>query len=266
MNCGYPAAVGGDFCEFCAGRAPAKRPAGFGTGAGALFAGFSFLLKTPRTKRYAAAPVAIAGVIFTIAAFALWNVSEPLRHAAGGAAWIPDFAKAIITFLLGIVFFTIFIITVWFTAAPVTAVLAAPFLDIIVGRVDEAASGRARALPGSFWKNIIFAVGQSVPIVALIVSLNLAAIAVAWIPPAGPFVSFILLSFGAGLGALDIATARRGFTISQKLRVLKMNTGAVLGLGTALVFLAFIPLVGWMLTIPLAAAGGGLLMYQLRMK
>lgn len=243
-----------------------RRPAGFGAGLRAFGDGLVFLLKTSRSKRHAVAPVAIAGVIFTIAAWALWNLSEPLRTAPAQVEWLPEWARAIVIFILGALMMAVFLVVMWFTAAPVTAAVAAPFLDLLVARVDEVKAGKARSVGGPAARNLIFAIGQSCIMIALILTLNLAAFAVAWIPPVGPIFSFVFLAAGAGLGAIDIATARRAMTFSQKVSLARRNPGAVMGLGTALVLVAFVPCVGIIFTIPAAAVGGGLLIYQMRLR
>lgn len=175
--------------------------------------------------------------------------------------WMPEWLKAIVAFIAGALTFIILFILIWFSAAGVTAAVAAPFLDILVGRVDEVTTGKPRAAEGSWLADITFTIIQSGSIIIFIIIVNSIALVLAWIPPIGPVISFVLLSFGAGLGALDLAASRRRWTFIQKMRVASSNIMMLLGFGTAAVLIAFIPCLGWMLTIPVSAAGGTLMVY-----
>ncbi|MFN0208023.1 MAG: EI24 domain-containing protein [Planctomycetota bacterium] len=262
--CGYPAGEGGR-CSICAAGPPALKSgrSRFLAGFRFYFSGIRFLLNTPRTKRYVIAPITISLLIFSISVYFLWNITDPLREWLSQGEWMPDWLKAIVAFLVGTVTAGILLILVWFTAAGVTAAVAAPFLDILVGRVDEVKTGKPRIAGGTWLADLAFTAIQSGVIIIFIIIINIVALAIAWIPPVGAPVSFVLLTFGAGLGALDVAASRRRWTFSQKMRVASANISTLLGFGTAAVLIAFVPCVGWMLTIPVSAAGGTLMLYGL---
>jgi uncharacterized protein involved in cysteine biosynthesis len=222
-----------------------------------------FLLKTPRTKRYAAAPVAIAAVLFVVFTWLVWSASEPLRRVALTIEWMPHWMQSAIAFILGAITITLLFVLTWFTAAAVVAAVAAPFLDLLVARVDEVRTGQPRAVTESWSRAFLYSLTQSGLFLLLVVAINLAAFAIAWLPPAGPVLSFVLLAFGAGLGAFDLAASRRRFGISQKLRVAGRHAPALAGFGTAAVLMAMIPCLGWLITIPACATGGALLIYNM---
>lgn len=253
-------------CSRCAPQPPKLRPAGFWRGFGTFFRAVGFLVRTPRTKRHAIAPVVIAYIIFIVSAFVLWDMSEPLRTAIHDVSWFPEWARAVVRFIVNAVMLGVFLVLLWFTSAPLTTIVAAPFLDLLVGRVDEVRTGAPRSVEGGFFSDTAFTILQSVAMVALILTLNIIAFAIAFIPPVGPILSFGLVSLGAGLGALDIATARRRFTFSQKLATAKLNAAFVAGFGTSLVLASLVPFVGFFLAIPVAAVGGTLLVYERKTK
>lgn len=262
LRCGYPSVAGG-LCDACPPGTPPTRPAGFGEGFTAAGRGLRFLLSTPRTKRYAAIPVAFTLAVFAAASVVLWRATESLRTFPAGIAWLPAWAQAVLTFLLGAAVVAAFLVLVWLLASTLTAAVAAPFLDLVVGRIDEVRFGRARSAGGTWLADASFTVVQALLTLAFLLPLNAAAFVVAWIPPLGPAASFFLLSTAAGFGAFDFAAGRRRWTFGQKLRVTAANFPAILGLGLGIVLLTLVPCVGWMFAIPAAAAGGGLLLYRL---
>ena len=153
------------------------------------------------------------------------------------AAWL----RTIILGFLTVVFVAIFALLVWATASSITAAIAAPILDLLVGRVDEVTFGAPRAVSLSWVSDAAFNIGQALLTLCLVLPLNVAAFAVAWIPPIGPFAGLFLVSTAAGFAALDIAAARRRFTLGQKIRVATTNFPAILGFGAASAVVCLIP-------------------------
>jgi uncharacterized protein involved in cysteine biosynthesis len=276
LRCGYPAAGAARICEACArsgavgagpsGGGAAARPAGFAAGAAAFARGVAFLLKTPRTKRYAVIPFLIAIVVFAAGFHWLWGTAEPVRAALAPAETMAAWLRTIILGFLTVVFVAIFALLVWATASSITAAIAAPILDLLVGRVDEVTFGAPRAVSLSWVSDAAFNIGQALLTLCLVLPLNVAAFAVAWIPPIGPFAGLFLVSTAAGFAALDIAAARRRFTLGQKIRVATTNFPAILGFGAASAVVCLIPCVGWMVSIPAAAVGGALLFHGLDLR
>ncbi|MBI3820585.1 MAG: EI24 domain-containing protein [Planctomycetes bacterium] len=265
-GCGYPAADGNLACGECGAAALSKPRATFGTGFRAYFEACGFLLRTPRTKRYAVAPTALA-VTLSVPVFAIgWNLSAPLRHVVTEAHWLPDSLRAIVAFVLGTLVLLVLAIVVFFSLAPLAAICAAPFLDILVGRVDEVSYKTKRELQMPRRRLLIFMIAESLHMLWVILFLNAVAFVCVWLAPVGPFISFIILSCAAGLGALDIATARRGFSFSQKLIIAKNNFGAMMGLGTVMIAAASIPCAGWVITIPVSAVAGAILLQKMRIR
>jgi uncharacterized protein involved in cysteine biosynthesis len=250
-------------CALCGAVPSKRRVAGFGDGFSSVLRGLTFLARTPRTKRYAAVPIALTLTAFAIAFWALWNATEPVRRVSYSAEWMPAWMQAVLTFFLGAIVFLVFCVVLWAGAAILTTAVAAPFLDVLVGRVDEVKFGKERTAGGTWMEDSAFTVVQSLLTLGFLLPLNAAAFIAAWIPPLGPPVAFFLLSTAAGFGAFDFAASRRRWTFGQKLRVASANFPALLGIGIALVLLTLVPCVGWMVAIPAAAAAGGLAVYHL---
>jgi uncharacterized protein involved in cysteine biosynthesis len=260
-------------CEVCAARGAAagagggqrerRAGAGFLAGARCFGRGTGFLLQTPRTKRYAAIPWAIAAAIFAIAFYLLWNATDSLRHSATSAEWAPEWLRSAAAIFMSALFVALFALLLWIGAAVVTAAVAAPFLDVLVGRVDEVRFGRVRAVSASWFADFGFTAWQSVLLLVFLLPLNAAALIAAWIPPIGPFVSLFLISTAAGFAALDIAASRRRWTFGQKLAVAAASFPALLGFGLVAALVSTVPCLGWMLAIPVCATGGTFLLYSI---
>lgn len=258
LLCGYASQSASRRCEACERREPAAR-AGAVEGFLAAPRGLGFLLRTPRTKRYAVVPFLLALALFSVGGYFSWSATESLRLAATSAAWIPEWIRPVVALLVGALLLALCLLVVWLTASTVTAAIAAPILDLLVGRVDEVRAGRPRSVGISWLADARFTVLQALATLAFLLPWNLAAFAVAWIPPIGPAASFFLMASAAGFGALDLAASRRRWTFGQKLRVYGANFPAFFGLGAALALTALVPCVGWMVTIPVAATAGTLL-------
>ena len=264
-------------CAFCGGavdparlgarpHAPLGAASGFALGFGTFLRGVWFLLTRSRTKRYATFPLAITALLMAASFWALWHFTGDVRASLSSAEWMPEWLRATTRVALGAVLVLLFLLFAWATSAPIASALSAPFLDPLVGRVDEEVQGRRPGVSVPFVRDTTFSVVQSIAILPFLLAISLTAVVLAFVPFAGPVIGFAFLSFGVGLSGLDIAGSRRRWTLRQKLGVAATNLPALLGFGAAGALLGLIPLLPLLIGIPASAIGATLLLYSLDLR
>lgn len=263
-------------CERCGGavdfaraaiapRAPGPL-AGLLLGFGAFVRGVKFLFTRSRTKRYALLPLLISAVIVAATFFGLWWGTEGLRASLASADWMPEWVRAVTRYALSALVVLLFLLFAWAASAPIASAISAPFLDPLVGRVDEEVLGRRAGVEAPFVRDTAFSVVQALAILPVLLACSLTALVLALIPVAGPFVSFGFLALGFGISGIDIAGSRRRWTLRQKLRVTAANLPAVVGFGAAGALLGFVPVLPIAIGIPASAIGATLLLYSLDLR
>lgn len=278
--CGYHAPARP--CPHCGGAprerslsgAPPRGSSAILCGARAPLVGFATLCTTPRTKRLLVAPLVLTvllyGVLFAVfwrtstAAWSGFVVSEPWRTLLAGGTFV----------LSAFVFAFVF---AW-TFALAYQTIAGPFLDTIQGRIEERWFGsdpratltRRAEEPRAFAARLFqFA---AVETRSLLVSLHaslvaaLMLLAFVWllfVPLVGHPTFGAIAGFASGIALLDIACARRDWTLGRRLSFARRHCLplAALGLVTSVFFL--VPFLGPIVGIPSAAIGGQWLVCRL---
>ncbi|HKD99510.1 MAG TPA: EI24 domain-containing protein [Planctomycetota bacterium] len=281
--CGYPPsgfgapAAASAVCATCGSRydtarfgapdlAGSSAGAAFVVGFAAYFRGAYLLFTRPRTKRWAIVPVLISIAIVVALFFGLWHLTEAPREWASTAAWMPAWMQAVTRVVLGAIVVVLFFVFAWFASAAITTAVGAPFLDPLVGRADEELLGRRPTIAAPFVRDAVFSIVQSIAILPVSIAVSVVALALAFIPAAGPFLSLAILALGYGLTAIDVAGARRRWTLRQKWRVARGNLSAIFGFGTAAAVVSLVPVLPIVLGVPASALGAALLVYPLDLR
>ena len=166
--------------------------------------------------------------------------------------------------ILWYVFYTAVIVFGLMAAYAVTLLLsgivASPFNDALSARAERLLTGHeAPSSGGSAFQEAVQSVVSSATIVLLYVALMGPVLLLNLLPGVGSLAATLLgLSLGAfflSLEFTDIALARRGYSLRQKLRLLRAHPGLAGGFGLSTSLLLWIPLLN-VLCVPIAVVGG----------
>lgn len=261
----------------------------FGTvwdGVRAFPAALALLQRTPRALRLLVPPVALTGVLFVLLFTGLYGAIDAAFDAAatsagtgveGSAGWFASAVRwtlenPVMGFFAGLgrwVFFLLaaYLLAVW-TFSLVYELVAGPFLDEIQARIEARWFGsdpRANLAPaGSRPRRLLGWIRAESS--ALFVSLEAALFTgvllvlffwVKFIPAVGVPLFFAIAGFATAVGLLDIPFSRRRWSLGQRLRFVRHHIAPVTAFGlTASALFVFLPLVGLLVTVPLASIGG----------
>jgi CysZ protein len=251
-----------------------RRSIGFLAGLGYALRGARFVyVQHPRLSRLWLPPVvitAIALVATSCLAFALrddvvgWLWAEPSGSGAGALAarglhTALELLAALVMALAGVVF-----------VALASSLICAPFNDALSEAVEREYVGSA-ATPlrlSQLLRDTLRSLGlQLLKLGAYCAIMGPMFIASLALPGVGSalyaVVGFVVTALFLALDYVDFAAARRGLGARARMRVALRSWPAMLGLGTAIWALLFVPLVN-VLFMPAAVAGGTLLFLDLQ--
>lgn len=240
------------------------------------------LAKLPRFRGFSlGARYPLRGAVFLWHRKSLWGyVLFPLvlnMLLFVGIAWLGFFAlrKLVFTglppewwaiivkvFLAGAAGAAIILCSV-FCFAFVGSVLAAPFYDALADRV-----ARWLGAPGvirGFWKQITDAVRTSILKLGLFLLLQLGLLILYIIPFFVGFftyttVGFLITAFFLAFEFLDVSFHREGWTFKERLVWCRARLGTVLGFGSSVALLLFVPVVN--IFVPPIALIGSILLFS----
>ncbi len=239
----------------------AAATAGAGAGAAALFRGAALIAKTPKLWPYVIAPMLIAALALGLG---IWGAIELVGYLAesylkgwdsGIWAWLrplvvyPAYAVGIVTAIVG-------------AQIVILPIAAGPFNEMLSEQVEAHVTGRPPPDQtfGQMLRNALPAAWRSLTTVAF----NLAVMIVCWpitlIPVVGVLLYLLPTSYVKALESLDVTFGRKRMALSAKRAWIAQRRATALGFGAAIVLGNFIvPIIGTMIVVPAAAAGGTLL-------
>jgi len=222
-----------------------------------LFSGMQRLLVEASLRSVLWRIVLLLLVLMSVVGFGTYTFAE---YMAGlwmptGDAWYWQFL-AWIAWLLAVLL-ALFTGAVSFTM--LSAVAAAPWLDVLAERTEILRHGRAL---GEANRGLISIVMQSFgnalrPLAGLLL-MGLLALAVIWIPLIGQLAAMLIWAY-AGIRFLnfelmDTIASRKAWAYKQRKRILQKQRFFWLGFGGAALFLMLVPVVN-LLVIPAAVVG-----------
>jgi CysZ protein len=228
---------------------------GFFDGVGAIWSGFAFLVRTPRTWPSAAVPGAVWVLLFGLAAYASFHWLAPwvrsllpeadgsLGQAAVGAAGL---AAAVAGLAIGAI-----------GAGVLAPPLAAPALEKIVASAEQElglAPKPELGLLAELWCGVrAQAVGVAValPLLGIIWLLGIA------IPPLGAILvvpQYAVVALAIAWNLFDYPLTLRGIRSRDRLNLMRRNWSATLGFGIGFALLFAVPCMAIVL-LPAAVAG-----------
>ncbi len=178
---------------------------------------------------------------------------EPLRWLHQGFEWI------VLLVLLG---------AALLLAVVLSSVFAAPFNDALSERVEGLVTGRPP--PPFSWSRLLGDVLATVTLEAVKWTVYLLVMGPLWllslwVPGVGQVLyavfGFLFSAVYLAVDFVDYAAARAGWTLGARLGLLRRRPAAMLGFGTALWVLLFVPLLN-LFFMPAAVAGGTLLFLE----
>lgn len=244
------------------GTAPGTPPARtFVEGAMKLVEGATLILREPKLWPYVIAQIGIAAATLALGIYGAVKLVDWLAatYLAGweGALWgtlwyvvaIPTYIVAVLTAVLG-------------TQIVIVPIAGGPFNEMLSEQVEAHVTGRAPP-SGSFGellRDAVPIVWRSLTTVAYNVCVTLIFWPLNFVPAVGPFLYMIPLAHVKALEALDPTFGRRRMSLAEKRAWMAARRAPILGLGAAVVLGNFIlPIVGTLIVVPAAAAGGTLL-------
>ena len=229
---------------------PGARP-GFLDGAGALFGGVGFVLRTPTVWPLALIPVAVACTVTTLVATVSLRFLVPAIGGLFGPRW--HFLAVIADVLVGALALLLAALAGFGVAQP----LSGPALNGIVRRA-EADLGAPPRPPTGFAEDIVRALASiavsyavGLPILALLALVSF------FVPPAAVVtfpLKLVVLAVLVAWDLCDYPLSLRGIPVGARIALVARNAGAMLGFGFGLALLSLIPC-ALLLVLPAGVAG-----------
>lgn len=240
-----------------------KTDHGFFGGMRCFFRGLGFITRTPGMWGLAATPMIIAGVLMVVlGTLGLWGAFSLAVEIAGDSgfwswifAWVLRIVLGAVSLLLAFLF---------------TMALAQPLSS---SALDKILRAREAQLDGPAWAPVdaktnfvrglkvsFTALGLSLPIFAVLTVIGIAA------PPALIVTIPLKLFLGALLAAwdfMDYPMGARHMNPRARLAWIRRNFAAYVGFATGAMLLLMIPLIGYLMLVPVGVAGAATLMVEI---
>lgn len=234
-----------------AGLGPPLRRPGFLAGTGALFAGFGFVLRNPLVWPLALVPVAVAGVITSLAFGGTMRLVVPAIGGLFGPRL--GFLAALAEVLVGALALIVAALVGFGIAQP----LSGPALNRIVRRAE--ADLGAPAWPPS---GLVEDVGRALQSIAVAYAVGLPILALLslitfFVPPAAVVtfpIKLIVLALLVSWDLCDYPLSIHGVPVAARVAFVGRNLPAMLGFGFGLALLSFLPC-AMVLALPAGVAG-----------
>jgi len=254
-----------------------KSPIGFGRGLSYVLRGMRFVyVQHPKLARYWVFPILITGLALVAVFYgagsyyddlggALWSLfPESWNEATGWAGgllralrWLIELIAGILITLFGLVLVLV-----------LSSVVAAPFNDALSEAVEIILTGEPA--PTFSFSRMLADIVRTIRLELLKVLVYLAVvgpmfIASFLIPGVGQVISLVAFALTAaylGIDYVDWPAARRNWSVRDRVAFARRQLPAVVGFGTGVWVLLFIPLVN-LFFMPAAVAGGTMLFVEL---
>jgi CysZ protein len=232
------------------GLVPRRRP-GFVDGAGALFSGFGFVLRTPGVWPLAIVPIAVAGLVTALIGAGAVHVMVPAIGGLFGPrlGWL----ATVIEVFVGALALLLSLLAGFGVAQP----LSGPALNRIVRRAE--ADLGAPAWPPT---GLVEDVGRALQSIAVSYTVGLPLLAVLalvtfFFPPAAVVtfpIKLLVLALLVAWDLCDYPLSIHGVPIAARIAFMSRNASAMLGFGAGLGLLSLIPC-ALVLVLPAGVAG-----------
>lgn len=237
------------------------------------------LRREPRVRVAALVPLllSLAALAIGVAAvvvlwgelYALSTGWLPWPEAALWYAWFWIGPLRVLLFVIGLAAFGALVGSIIVVAFLLGGILAAPFLDRLSRRVEEALAGSVidtvRPGPAGFFADAARTILEEVKRVAFFLGVQgLVVILGALVPGAQPVAAVAMVALAMLFLSLDSASYaldRRGLRFSEKLRWSREHFPAVAGYGAGAFLVCSVPLVN-LIALPLLVAAGTLLVAE----
>ena len=144
-------------------------------------------------------------------------------------------------------------VVVVFVGPAVIQTLTVPFVDPLADAVEKMVGGPGmRAVEQSPWRNLGVNVRASAQVLAMQVAVLVPCLLLSFCQ-LGLLLALLVAAFLGSLLWFEIPFARRGYTIEQRIRIVRHNWARALGFGLALQLGLFIPFFNVLLLGPTAA-------------
>lgn len=240
----------------------------FFEGAHDVWRGAGFLLARPALWVWALIPFILNIFFFTLLAWGMWHFAGGWIHAHffnGHGMWL----KAL-GWLLGIVFWLGFGLTVFFLFVPLASLVASPFNDVLSEKVERIYTGGSVDQGFSLARlvrSIATGLHSTLRLALVSTLLMVAALPLYLLPVAGPMlwsaasaaitIRFIALQFTA------YSMDRRLYSYRQRREFLRRNRARTIGMGAMAFTVMLVPGLN-ALFIPVSAVAGTLLFCDAR--
>ncbi|MFI5932615.1 EI24 domain-containing protein [Actinoplanes sp. NPDC051494] len=235
----------------------------FFTGAGLLGRGLGLVLRSPKLLGLGLLPALIAGLLYTVALFALVGFIGDLSSAV---TWFADgwstVWRDLIRVIAGAALIGMAGLLGVLTFTAVTLLVGDPFYEKISGLVEHRYGGVPGAVEVPLWQSLRRSLADSLRLIGLSVVVGVPLFVAGFIPLVGQTVVPVVgAAFGGWLLALELTGVpfeRRGKRLKHRREALRPRRPLALGFGVA-VFLCFLIPLGAILMMPAAVAGATLL-------
>jgi CysZ protein len=238
--------------------APESRP-GFLDGAGALFSGVAFVVRTPGVWPLAMVPVVVGVGVTALLGWSTMHLLIPVIARAFGARW--GFLAAIVDVLVGAVALLVSALVGFGVAQP----LSGPALNGIVRRAEGELGAPARPASG-----LVEDVGRALQSIAVSYAVGLPVLALLalvsfFFPPASAVtfpLKLVVLALLIAWDLCDYPLSIHGVPVSARISFMARNLPAMVGFGFGLALLSLVPC-AMVVALPVGVAGAARLAWRI---
>jgi CysZ protein len=194
------------------------------------------------------------------------DISSTVTWFADG--W-SNFDRSSIRFVAGVSIIGVFGLLAIVTFTSLTLAIGDPFYEKISERVEQRLDARTgpAGLPArvniGWWAEFWRGIGESLRMLVLSALVGIPLFLCGFIPAVGQTVVPVIGAFIGGwfisVELVGIAFARRGLRLSDRRRALRAHRPLAIGFGAAVFVCNLIPVIGAILVMPAAVAGGTML-------
>ncbi|VAX19860.1 hypothetical protein MNBD_NITROSPINAE02-749 [hydrothermal vent metagenome] len=229
-----------------------------------LLRGMKLILSEWRLLRLAALPLVVNILIFVIFFFSFnyfaYEISQWV-FTQGDDVWYWH----ILSWITGILLFSLSLVVVIFGFVAIGLVVAAPFNDMLCAAIEEKVTGKTISINMSIMELALYTMKNEGKKMVVIIAIQLVLILMNLIPVVGQFLFLVLnplfLMIVAAFEFISFTLDRRGNSFAQKKDYLMSRLGLSLGFGLSVCITLIIPVVNFIL-LPVAVAGGTLFVIE----
>lgn len=248
--------------------APRRGVVGFFRGVGFAFRGAKRVyIEEPGLARYWVVPVLVTGLALvgslTLVGTYGADLVSAVWAAPSGDDWLATVGRGAHWVFAGFVYVLLGLMALLLTML-LGSVVAAPFNARLAEVLDERVTGYPA--PAFSFTRVLADVARMIAIEVTFFTVNtllfVASLAFAPVAPLLGIVGLVLTGYYFAVGYLELPLAARDATLGDRLRFFRASPMAILGYGTGIGLLLFVPIVN-LLFMPAAVAGGVLLFAEL---